>query len=66
MNKIEEGLHKVHAMARDPTESSTAATANDIVDTTDLEPFLRVNLVSPGSPAELAVRYIVQNIVLKS
>ena len=54
MNKIEEGLHKVHAMARDQTESSTAATANDIVDTTDLEPFLRVNLVSPDSPAELA------------
>ena len=54
MNKIEEGLHKVHAMARNETESSTAATANDIVDTTDLEPFLRVNLVSPGSPAELA------------
>lgn len=58
MNKIEEGLHKVHSVARNQTESSTAATATDIVDTTDLEPFLRVNLVSSGSPAELAVRYI--------
>ncbi|XP_076666628.1 26S proteasome non-ATPase regulatory subunit 9 [Andrena cerasifolii] len=54
MTKIEEGLHKVHAVARNQTESSTAATANDIVDTTDLEPFLRVNLVSSGSPAEMA------------
>ena len=54
MNKIEEGLHKVHAVAKNQTESSTAATANDIVETTDLEPFLRVNLVSSGSPAELA------------
>ena len=54
MSKIEEGLHKVHAVARSQTECSAVATAIDIVDTTDLEPFLRVNLVSSGSPAELA------------
>ncbi|XP_043258106.1 26S proteasome non-ATPase regulatory subunit 9 [Colletes gigas] len=54
MNKIEEGLHKVHALAGNQAESSTVAATSDIQDTIQLEPFLRVNLVTPGSPAELA------------
>ncbi|CAL7948577.1 unnamed protein product [Xylocopa violacea] len=53
MKKIEEGLHKVHALAGNKSETSTA-TATDIQDTAQLDPFLRVNLVSPGSPAEAA------------
>lgn len=57
MNKIEEGLHKVHALSRSGTDDSTAATTSDIQDNVHQEPFLRVNLVSSGSPAELAVRY---------
>ncbi|XP_031833835.1 26S proteasome non-ATPase regulatory subunit 9 [Nomia melanderi] len=54
MAKIEEGLHKVHALAGNQAESSSTATINDIEDVVQLEPFLRVNLVSPGSPAEIA------------
>ncbi|XP_076638391.1 26S proteasome non-ATPase regulatory subunit 9 [Colletes latitarsis] len=54
MNKIEEGLHKVHALAGNQAESSTVAATSDVQDTIQLEPFLRVNLVTPGSPAELA------------
>lgn len=55
MNKIEEGLHKVHALAGNQAESSTANTTI-VPDAVQLEPFLKVNLVSPGSPAEIAVR----------
>ncbi|KZC06696.1 26S proteasome non-ATPase regulatory subunit 9 [Dufourea novaeangliae] len=53
MNKIEEGLHKVHGLAGNEAESSDAAATNHIQDI-QLEPFVRVNLVSPGSPAEIA------------
>ncbi|KAL6255693.1 hypothetical protein P5V15_012937 [Pogonomyrmex californicus] len=54
MKKIEEGLHKVHALAG---ASETEQSVSDIPDSQEmeaLEPFLRVNLVSPGSPAETA------------
>ncbi|EGI60645.1 PREDICTED: 26S proteasome non-ATPase regulatory subunit 9 [Acromyrmex echinatior] len=53
MRKIEEGLHRIHALAG----TSLAEPISDISDdqeTEALEPFLRVNLVSPGSPAETA------------
>lgn len=55
MNKIEEGLHRVHALAGNQAECSNA-TATIIQDNAQLDPFLKVNLVSPGSPAEIAVR----------
>ncbi|XP_076165601.1 26S proteasome non-ATPase regulatory subunit 9 [Ptiloglossa arizonensis] len=54
MNKIEEGLHKVHALAGNSAGNSIAVATNDIADDEQLEPFLRVNLVSPGSPAKIA------------
>ncbi|XP_026669193.1 26S proteasome non-ATPase regulatory subunit 9 [Ceratina calcarata] len=54
MNKIEEGLHKVHALSGNQAESSIPSTTNDIQDMVQLDPFLRVNLVSPNSPAEIA------------
>ena len=53
MNKIEEGLHKVHALARNQTESPSPTVIQDNV---QLDPFLKVNLVSPGSPADIAVK----------
>ncbi|KAK1132564.1 hypothetical protein K0M31_013947 [Melipona bicolor] len=53
MNKIEEGLHKVHALARNQTESPSPTTTV-IQDNVQLDPFLKVNLVSPGSPADIA------------
>ncbi|XP_043581791.1 26S proteasome non-ATPase regulatory subunit 9 [Bombus pyrosoma] len=53
MKKIEEGLHKLHALAGDQAENSLATTAI-VQDNAQLDPFLKVNLVSPGSPAEIA------------
>lgn len=55
MDKIEEGLHRVHALARNKTESSSSTTTG-IEDNVQLDPFLKVNLVSPGSPADIAVK----------
>lgn len=55
MNKIEEGLHRVHALARNQTESPSPTTTV-IQDNVQLDPFLKVNLVSPGSPADIAVK----------
>lgn len=55
MKKIEEGLHKLHALAGDQAENSLATTAI-VQDNAQLDPFLKVNLVSPGSPAEIAVK----------
>ncbi|KOC59020.1 26S proteasome non-ATPase regulatory subunit 9 [Habropoda laboriosa] len=51
MEKIEEGLHRVHALAGNQVENSSAT--NSTQDSVQLEPFLRVNLVSPDSPAEI-------------
>ncbi|XP_032664670.1 26S proteasome non-ATPase regulatory subunit 9 [Odontomachus brunneus] len=57
MTKIEEGLHKVHTLMK---ASDVQQAAIDVIDDTNScetetsEPFLRVNLVSPGSPAESA------------
>ncbi|XP_054011234.1 26S proteasome non-ATPase regulatory subunit 9 [Hylaeus anthracinus] len=62
MNKIEEGLHKVHALAGN--ERSVAAATSSIQDSLQLEPFLRVNLVTHGSPAELA-GIQVEDLILK-
>ncbi|XP_033227767.1 26S proteasome non-ATPase regulatory subunit 9 [Belonocnema kinseyi] len=56
MKKIEEGLHKVHGLSGISVhESSTAEAAPSAVqESVYLEPFLRVNLVTPGSPAASA------------
>lgn len=64
MKKIEVGLHKVHSLASGgekkveevPSTSSTSTIEQVVVDEELVlsEPFLRVNLVSPGSPAEAA------------
>lgn len=55
MLKIEEGLHKVHKFAGGGSQESPS-TSSKLEEVFLLEPFLRVNLVSSGSPAELAVR----------
>ncbi|XP_043500163.1 26S proteasome non-ATPase regulatory subunit 9 [Polistes fuscatus] len=52
MAKIEAGLHKVHSLSGN--QAQEASTTSDIVEPFSSEPFLRVNLVSPSSPAELA------------
>lgn len=57
MKKIEEGLHKVHALAEGSKAQDPASNVSDSQETEMLEPFLRVNLVSSGSPAEIAVCY---------
>lgn len=57
MKKIEEGLHKVHALAERSEAQDSVPNVSDNLETEMLEPFLRVNLVSPGSPAEIAVCY---------
>ncbi|XP_076645126.1 26S proteasome non-ATPase regulatory subunit 9 isoform X1 [Halictus rubicundus] len=54
MKKIEEGLHKVHSLSGNQAESSNGAALNDVEQPVQLKPFLIVNLVSPGSPAEIA------------
>lgn len=55
MKKIEEGLHKVHSLAESNESPQTASDAPNSREIETMEPFLRVNLVSPGSPAENAV-----------
>lgn len=56
MKKIEEGLHRVHALSgKNQTEEPISDVPDESQETEALEPFLRVNLVSPGSPAETAV-----------
>ncbi|XP_077281482.1 26S proteasome non-ATPase regulatory subunit 9 [Temnothorax americanus] len=54
MKKIEEGLHRVHALGGASKAEESIADIPDSRETEGLEPFLRVNLVSPGSPAETA------------
>ena len=58
MLKVEEGLHKLHKVAGAITEDTkdSAPTSSSMQEVFLLEPFLRVNLVTPGSPAETAVR----------
>ncbi|XP_012275608.1 26S proteasome non-ATPase regulatory subunit 9 [Orussus abietinus] len=53
MQKIEEGLHRVHELTRSEDGPSPAST-NTVQEAVLSEPFLKVNLVSSGSPAELA------------
>lgn len=55
MAKIEEGIHKVHALTRANNVQQTTVDVSDGYEAKASEPFLRVNLVSPGSPAENAV-----------
>ena len=62
MKKIEEGLHKIHGLTGTNTkdiQGFAAAAAPSapaaLEESVYLEPFLRVNLVTPGSPAESAV-----------
>ncbi|CAK9822174.1 26S proteasome non-ATPase regulatory subunit 9 [Anthophora retusa] len=62
MKKIEEGLHRVHALAGNEVENSTATSSTQ--ENVHLEPFLRVNLVSPDSPAAIA-GIQVEDLVLK-
>ncbi|KAH0954012.1 hypothetical protein HN011_007042 [Eciton burchellii] len=54
MKKIEEGLHKIHALAGASEVQESVSNVLENQETETLEPFLRVNLVSPGSPAEIA------------
>ncbi|XP_014232334.1 26S proteasome non-ATPase regulatory subunit 9 [Trichogramma pretiosum] len=55
MIKIEQGLHKVHQFANSgESQGATASTSSPTEETCLLEPFLRVDSVSAGSPAELA------------
>ncbi|XP_072755761.1 26S proteasome non-ATPase regulatory subunit 9 isoform X2 [Anoplolepis gracilipes] len=54
MKKIEEGLHRIHALAEGSKTQEPVSNISDSHETEMLEPFLRVNLVSPGSPAEIA------------
>lgn len=58
MKKIEEGLHKVHSFSGNQAQEAIATTS-DIEEPFSTEPFLRVNLVSPSSPAEVAVSIMV-------
>jgi len=58
MRKIEEGLHRVHALAGASKAEQPISEVLDSQEVEALEPFLRVNLVSPGSPAETAVHVI--------
>lgn len=61
MKKIEEGLHKVHGLAMGSEAQEPVPNVSDSqeIESVSLEPFLRVNLVSPGSPAEIAVCYCI-------
>lgn len=59
MKKIEEGLHKVHSLAGTTNTPQTTSDAPDSQEAETSEPFLRVNLVSPGSPAEIAVNQFI-------
>ncbi|XP_011881654.1 PREDICTED: 26S proteasome non-ATPase regulatory subunit 9 [Vollenhovia emeryi] len=56
MRKIEEGLHRVHALVGSSIAGQLLPDVpdNQEAEVESLEPFLRVNLVSPGSPAETA------------
>ncbi|KAJ8674101.1 hypothetical protein QAD02_005363 [Eretmocerus hayati] len=55
MLKIEEGLHKLHQNAGGGSSQEPSSTSyNNIQESFLLEPFLRVNLVSPASPADQA------------
>ncbi|XP_015584998.1 26S proteasome non-ATPase regulatory subunit 9 [Cephus cinctus] len=54
MKKIEEGLYEFHSYMRGQTDDSIPAATSSLQETILLDPFLRVNLVLPGSPAEIA------------
>ncbi|XP_014471084.1 PREDICTED: 26S proteasome non-ATPase regulatory subunit 9 [Dinoponera quadriceps] len=54
MTKIEEGLHKIHALTGSNDAQQGIIDAPNSRETETSEPFLRVNLISPGSPAESA------------
>lgn len=54
MKQVEEGLHKIHALAMGSEAQEPVPNVSDMHETETLEPFLRVNVVSPGSPAEIA------------
>lgn len=58
MKKIEEGLHTIHALAGASNAEELTSNVPDNQAIEALEPFLRVNAVSPGSPAETAVLVI--------
>lgn len=53
MKQIEGGLHQFHSLTRSEIRDSTPSTSS-FQETTLSEPFLKVNLVSASSPAELA------------
>lgn len=61
MKRIEAGLHQVHSMAGSKSPEAAATSEINVPEETDnvlSEPFLKVNLVSAASPAELAVRIL--------
>ncbi|XP_046751073.1 26S proteasome non-ATPase regulatory subunit 9 isoform X1 [Diprion similis] len=53
MRQIETGLHQVHSMSGSQTQQPEPS-VNSVEENTLSEPFLKVNLVSSASPAELA------------
>jgi len=59
MLKIEHGLHDVHSEIRRSDIEEFA-----IADDNFGDPFVRVNFIAPGSPAEIAVIFNLFQIVL--
>lgn len=58
MRKIERGLYKIHQFdgaGGSQSDNPSISTSNLQEGNFLLEPFLRINEVTPGSPAELAV-----------
>lgn len=51
MSKIEKGLHELHAAGGEVSAMEGTSTADP-----HKEPFARVTLVSPSSPADICVR----------
>lgn len=59
IKEIEKGIHEVHAEAGNDLNTDTSTKMSqiiiDIEDEIPIIPFVKVNVVSPGSPAEDAV-----------
>lgn len=61
MKEIEKGLHEVHSESANDASGNTSTKMSQMKIENDnelIKPFVKVNLVSPGSPAEDAVRLI--------
>jgi hypothetical protein len=60
MQKIEGGLHTFHADVRQ------TGVLPEMEDEVGGDPFVRINFVAPGSPAELAVCTIMISVLVQS